>query len=294
MTAAGGSDGAGRVALLTGASSGIGAATARALARQGTTVGLVARRTDRLEEVLADCLPHAPRSRAWPADLADPDAAADLALEIWDALGHLDLVINNAGIPMRRPVPKLTMDEIRRVMDVNYFSPVAIILALLPRLLAQGHGTVVNVSSVGGRLGIPTEAAYSASKFALCGWTEAMAVDLAHTGINVKLVLPGAIDTEIWDQPGNDPPVYEGPLMPAEEFADALLVAIDSDQVEHYLPDMKPVVEMKTSDFDGFMAGMVAMAHPPVAESAGSADRTESAERAAAGDGDPDPGEAAR
>jgi short-subunit dehydrogenase len=251
--------GASRVVMVTGASSGIGAATARLLARRGDTVALVARRADRLDEVLADCLPHAPASRRWAADLGDPPAAANLALEIWDAYDGIDVVVNNAGIPMRRPVARLTMAEVERVMTVNYYSPVAITLALLPRMLERRHGTVVNVSSLGGRLGITTEAAYCGSKFALAGWSEAAAADLVGTGVHVKLVLPGAIDTEIWDQPGNDAPVYTGPLVPAEEVAEGMVEALDSDRFEHYLPDMKAVVEMKTSDIDGFFAGMRAM-----------------------------------
>ena len=252
--------GPGTTALVTGASSGIGAATARLLAEQGTTVALVARRADRLEQVLADCQAGAPDSRSWAADLADPDDAAALSLQIWDELGPLDVIINNAGIPMRRPADRLTMAEVERVMTVNYLSPVAITLALLPRLLARGSGTIVNVSSLGGRLGIATEAAYSASKFALAGWSEGLAADLVGTGVSVRLVLPGAIDTEIWDQPDNDPPVYAGPLVPAEEVAAGIVDCVDSDLFEHYLPDMKAVVEMKTRDFDGFVAGMRAMA----------------------------------
>ncbi len=250
----------GSIALVTGASSGIGAATARLLAEQGTTVALVARRADRLEQVLADCRIGAPDSRSWAADLADPEGAASLALRIWDELGSLDVIINNAGIPMRRPADRLTMAEVERVMTVNYLSPVAITLALLPRLLARGSGTIVNVSSLGGRLGIATEAAYSASKFALAGWSEGLAADLVGTGVSVRLVLPGAIDTEIWDQPDNDPPVYAGPLVPAEDVAAGIVECIDSDLFEHYLPDMRAVVEMKTRDFDGFVAGMRAMA----------------------------------
>jgi short-subunit dehydrogenase len=245
--------------LITGASSGIGAATARLLATAGTTVALVARRADRLEEVLADCLDAAPASRAFPADLSDPKRAGELARKIWDDLGALDVVVNNAGIPMRRSASRLTMDEVEHVMAVNYFSPVAITLALLPRMLDRGTGTVVNVSSLGGRLGIVNEAAYSASKFALAGWSESLAADLFGSGVAVRLVLPGAIDTEIWDQPGNDPPDYDGPLVPPEEVAAGIVAAVASDQFEHYLPDMRAVVEMKMKDFDGFLVAMRAM-----------------------------------
>ncbi|MGO8873112.1 MAG: SDR family NAD(P)-dependent oxidoreductase [Acidimicrobiales bacterium] len=247
-------------ALVTGASSGIGAATARALAAEGTTVALVARRADRLEEVASDCRVGAPGSRWWAADLADPDVAAAVATEIWDELGPLDVIVNNAGIPMRRPVQRLTMAEVERVMTVNYFSPVAIVLALLPRLLERGSGTIVNVSSLGGRLGIATEAAYSASKFALAGWSEALAADLVGTGVSVRLVLPGAIDTEIWNQPDNDPAAYSGPFAPPEEVAAGILECIAGNRFELYVPDLRAVVEMKTKDFEGFVAGMRAMA----------------------------------
>ena len=117
----------------------------------------------------------APASERWAADLSDPSTRPTLALDIWDHYGGLDVVINNAAVPMRRHVTRLTMAEVERTMRINYFSPVAITLAVLPRMLERGHGTIVNVSSLGGRLGITTEAAYSGSKFALAGWSESMA-----------------------------------------------------------------------------------------------------------------------
>ncbi|MGH9302264.1 MAG: SDR family NAD(P)-dependent oxidoreductase, partial [Acidimicrobiales bacterium] len=145
-------------ALITGASSGIGAATAEELAQRGYTVGIVARRADRLAEVLDACRAHTPGSRSWVADLSDPQAAADLAIKAWDWFEGLDVLVNNAGIPMRRPVTSLCLDQVERVMRVNYLSPVAMTLAVLPRMVEAGRGTIVNVSSLGGRLGVATEA----------------------------------------------------------------------------------------------------------------------------------------
>ena len=94
---------------------------------------------------------------------------------------------------------------------------------------------IVNVSSVAGRLGNATEAAYSASKFALCGWSEAIAVDLYDTPVQIRLVNPGPIDTEIWDLPGNDDPLYSGPKISAEEMAEGIVTAMESETFEHYV-----------------------------------------------------------
>jgi short-subunit dehydrogenase len=126
-------------------------------------------------------------------------------------------------------------------------------------MLERGSGTIVNVSSLGGRLGITAEAAYSGSKFALAGWSESLAVDLDRSGVSIKLILPGAIDTEIWDQPDNDAPLYDGPKEPPEEIAAGMIDAIESEKFEHYLPDMKAVIEMKTADIDSFLIGMRAL-----------------------------------
>lgn len=248
--------------LVTGSSSGIGAALAPLLAERGAIVGLVARRADRLAEVLDACRDRSPGAdpghRLWVADLSDPSAAADLAIEAWDTFGGLDALVNNAGRPMRRSVQLLDATTVTDVMRTNFHSPVAMSLGVLPRMLERGSGVIVNVSSLGGRLGIANEAAYSASKFALCGWSEAMAMDLWSTGVGVRVVLPGAIATEIWDQPDNDPSPYAGPFEPAEDVAAVICDSLLGDRFEWYAPDMKAIVEYKTADIDAFMSGAVA------------------------------------
>jgi short-subunit dehydrogenase len=114
---------------------------------------------------------------------------------------------------------------------------------------------------MGGRIGIAHEAAYCASKYALCGWSEVMAIDLYQTGVRVKLVLPGPIETEIWDQPDNDAAFYDGPFVPASECAADIAAALEDDGFEYFAPPEFPggmgrqheMVVGKTTDVDGFV-----------------------------------------
>jgi len=249
---------AGATVLVTGASSGIGASLAPLLAERGATVAIVARRAERLAQVLEQCRTHSPTSRMYVCDLGDTDAAEALARQAWDDMDGLDVLVNNAAMPKRRHVTSITIDEVRETMAVNFESPVGMCLAVLPRMLERDRGSIVNVSSFGGRAGILNETAYCASKFALCGWTESMALDLWKTNVDVRLILPGAIDTEIWDVPGNDEAPFHGELAPPEVVATGIIDAIEGDRFEHYLPDMKGIAEFKTSAIDDFLAGVVA------------------------------------
>jgi short-subunit dehydrogenase len=257
----------GSTILVTGASSGIGAELAVQLAEAGATVGIVARRADRLQKVLERCRAHAPKSRMWSADLSDLDRAAAVALEAWDAFGGLDGLVNNAAQAKRKHVRDLTPADLDATMLLNFTSPTRMGMALLPRMLQRDFGCIVNVSSMGGRLGIVHEAAYCAAKFAMCGWSEVMHIDLADTGVDVKLVLPGPIETEIWDVlPGDLPAVYDGPFVPASECAASILEAMAGDGFEHYAPpvvpfgDQKELVVGKTQDVDSFLDVMAEMA----------------------------------
>lgn len=242
--------------VVTGASAGIGAALVPMLTAAGATVAVVARR----EERLAAMVDSGDAARYYACDLGDPAKAEAMITQAWDDMGGVDILVNNAAIPKRRRVQDLTLDEIDETMRTNFESPVRMTMALLPKWLERDKGMVVNVSSFGGRAGIYHEAAYCASKFALAGWSEAMLMDLWDTGVEVRLVLPGAIDTEIWDVPGNDDPLFVGDLYPAQDLATGIADCIEGDQFELYLPDMKPIVEMKTSDAQGFLGGIVELA----------------------------------
>jgi short-subunit dehydrogenase len=253
--------------LVTGASSGIGAALAPILAERGATVGVVARRADRLEEVVERCRKFSPDSRMWTADLGDLARAEAVALEADDLLGGLDVIVNNAAIPKRTRVTDLTPGDVQHVMDVDFLSPVRMSLALLPRMLERQRGQILFVSSMGGRIPIANESAYNAAKYAMCGFAEAMLLDLAGTGIEVKLVLPGPIATEIWDQPDNVPALIEVDKVPPEDCARGIADAIEDDGFEYYVPpvfpggiDAKAIAVGKTENCDQYLKGMAAFA----------------------------------
>ena len=160
----------GRKVLVTGASSGIGAALARELDGRVARLGIVGRDEQRLQATADACS----RSEIvqWAIDLGDLEATERLADEAWDTLGGVDVLVNNAAMPKRRHVLALSDAEIDEVMRVNFHSPVRLARRLLPRMIDCGRGLVINVSSFGGRAGIINESAYSASKFALTGWSE--------------------------------------------------------------------------------------------------------------------------
>jgi short-subunit dehydrogenase len=249
---------AGATVLLTGASAGIGAAVAPVLAGRGATLAVTGRRLARLD-ALVETLPGRGHV-AIAADLASPGAPEDVVAAAVAAVGPLDVVVHNAGAPMRRHVTRLTLDDVDATLAVNTLAPVRMTLATLPSMVERGRGCQVYVSSLGGRLGIAGEAAYCASKFALAGFAEAVAIDLWDSPVDVRLVLPGPIDTEIWDRPGNDPAHYGGPFEPPSIVADAIADAIEGDAFEVYCPDLRGVVEWKTADPDAFLAGVAEMA----------------------------------
>ncbi len=251
--------------MVTGASSGIGAALARQLAELGATVGIVGRREAQLASVLDDCRRLGPTPtrgphRSWTVDLGDLDRAEALALEAWDAFGGLDVLVNNAAIPKVRDVRRLSAADLDETTRVNYLSPVHMTLALLPRWLDRGSGTIVNVTSLGGRIPILWESAYCASKFALTGFTSVLAMDLHDTPLRVRLVIPGPFDTDIWDRPGSDPAAFkDGDKFPPELCAQGIIDAIIGEGLEWYVPDMKGVAEYATSNLEQFIGNITAM-----------------------------------
>ncbi|MFJ1759598.1 oxidoreductase [Amycolatopsis sp. NPDC088138] len=183
----------GRVWLITGCSSGFGREVALAALAAGDRVLATARRP----ETLADLeTAGGDRVRTAALDVTDTgqvDAAAKLALETF---GRIDVVVNNAGNGSVGAVEELTMDELRTLMEVMFFGAVEVTKAVVPHLRAQGSGTIVQISSMGGQLSMPGFGAYCAAKFALEGLSEALAAEVAPFGVRVLIVEPGAFRTE--------------------------------------------------------------------------------------------------
>jgi short-subunit dehydrogenase len=241
-------------ALVTGASSGIGAGLAEALAAEGATVGICARRGDRLAEVVGRCMEHSPESRMWAVDLADFDAVDQLSVDVLDAFGGVDLLVNNAGIPKRRHVTALNIDTITQVMHINYLSPMRLTMALLPQMLERGAGTIVNISSIAAQLSAPGEAAYDASKAALTAFSEAMAMDLWETGIKLMVVYPGVIDTDLFSLPDNDIPDLPVTAEPVSVAVDAILGGLASGAAQVYVPEyFRDICTSKAQDVAAFL-----------------------------------------
>ncbi len=186
----------GKTALITGASGGIGAATARALAGAGARVCLVARRAAELEKVAAT-LP-AGTARVYPADLGDASAVAQMAQRVLADGGTPDVIINNAGAGQWKFVDETTPEEAVRMMAVPYFAAFNVVHAFLPGMLSRNTGHIVNVSSVGSRFVWPGATAYLAARWAVRDFTEALRADLARTGIGVTLYESGVVQSDYW------------------------------------------------------------------------------------------------
>jgi uncharacterized protein len=182
------------IVLITGASSGIGEAAAWRFAREpGTELVLVARRADRLRDLAA----RLPAPATWlPVDVTEPDAPQRVLAHVQEHHDRLDCLVNNAGAAWRGAFADAGYENVRRTMDLNFDAVLRLTEALLPLLRKSAPSSIVNVSSTAGRIGRGGAGAYSASKFALAGWSDALHLEEAPNGVHVGLVLPGFIRTE--------------------------------------------------------------------------------------------------
>ena len=187
----------GRVAVVTGASSGLGAQLCIDLTRAGATVVGLARNTERLEKLATDLRIFTPGSGTITCDVADTDALRQALDEVTAVHGRVDLLVNNAAQDPGVRLVDITEEDFRHTFDVNFFAAVAATLAVLPSMLERGSGIVVNVSSDGGRLPSPGPGAYPASKAALSAFTESTSFRLGPKGVHLHVVYPAFMATEL-------------------------------------------------------------------------------------------------
>lgn len=196
----------GAVVVVTGASSGIGEATARAFARRGASVVLAARRRERLEALAAGLEGAGGRALAVACDVADRGEVAALRDRVREVFGRCDVLVNNAGVPGGGPFAGLTLDEAERIVRVNYLGVLYATHAFLPMMLEAGRGHVVNVASLAGRFATPGASVYASTKHAVVALSEALHHEVARRGVLVTTVNPGFVDTEGFPHPGRRGP----------------------------------------------------------------------------------------
>jgi short-subunit dehydrogenase len=220
------------VALVTGASSGIGYETALAFAKRGARVVGVARREDRLRELVAA---GGERVSYLAGDLGDQAFAERIVADTLARHGRIDVLVNNAAMPKHKQIYDLSPAEAELVMRVNFLSPVWTTLAAIPPMLAQGGGAIVNVSSFAALVPPPRETIYAASKAALNAWSAGLWNDLHGSGVHVAIVNPGAIETEIWGKL-DTPPAFSGRKHPPQIAVDAIVACAERRSHERTVP----------------------------------------------------------
>lgn len=218
----------GLAALVTGASSGIGRALALRLAREGARVALVARREAELEALAEELRAAGGEALVLPCDVSRRGEAEAAAARAVERFGEIDLLVNNAGVGGHRAFLDWQVDDIERLMRVNYLGSVYFTKALLPQMVARRRGWLVFMASVAGRIATPDESAYAASKFALVGLASALGIEVEDAGVHVLTVCPGVIRTPFFDEEALErmPPVALRGMVEPERLVDAVFGAL--------------------------------------------------------------------
>ena len=227
--------------IVTGASSGIGRATALAYARRGSTIVAVARREPLLASLVDECRAHAPQSFYLTGDLGDRPFAESVVTRTIERCGHLDVLVNNAAVSKHKHASRVSPDEVESVMRVNFLATVWTTMKALPHFLGRGGGVIVNVSSFAAKVPPAREGTYAASKAAMNAFSEGLWHDLAGSGVHVAIVNPGPIDTEIWEK-ADEPEAYDGPKYPPELVADAIIDVAERRRFEVTVPARNPML----------------------------------------------------
>ena len=217
----------GQVAIVTGASSGLGRATAIALAQVGADVGLIGRSETELGQVAEEITAIGRRALVMPLDLADEPQILAATDRLLTAFGHVDILVNAAGTDIPGTVENLARGDWDRVLDVNLRAPFLLAKAVFPPMRTAGHGTIVNISSVAGKRGWANASAYCASKFGLAGLTQSLAAEGKPHGVRACIIYPGGMDTNwgTWSGAERQTSDRESPA-PAKALAPADVAAL--------------------------------------------------------------------
>jgi len=214
-----------KIAFVTGATEGIGRATALALGRAGWAVGVCARTGPRVDALVAELQREGIRAAGAAADVSEPGPVERAVARVTEVLGEIGLLVNNAGRLIARPFAELTLEDWDTVMATNVRSLYLVTRAVLPAMRRRQEGTIVNVASLAGRNGFPGGTAYTASKHAVLGFARSLMLEVRKEGIRVITVCPGSVDTALLhDQPmlRSDPQR----ILKAEDVADVILHAV--------------------------------------------------------------------
>ena len=187
----------GDVALVTGASSGIGRATAKTLADAGAAVAVTARRTDRIETLAEEIEDEGGEALPITADVTETDDVERMIERTREELGGLDILVNNAGVMLLAPVIRADLEDLQQMLDVNLMGLMAATRKALPGMLDQDSGHIVNISSVAGRRANEASGGYAATKFGVNAFSESLRKETADSGVRVTVIEPGAVDTEL-------------------------------------------------------------------------------------------------
>jgi short-subunit dehydrogenase len=238
----------GKVAIVTGASSGIGLSVARKLAQVGGKVALVARTKDKLEALARELGENA---AAYPLDVGDLRALAALPARVVERFGALDVVVNNAGLHHRGEIAHLSADALAEMVNVNLTAPIYLSRAALEHL--RPGGAIVNVASLAGMVPFPGAATYCATKAGLRAFSRAMGDELRERGIHVGTVSPGPVDTGFFDDLEKVADVtFSQPISTADEVADAVLACIRDKEPEIAVPSASGRLATVAYLFPGF------------------------------------------
>lgn len=241
----------GKVVLVTGASEGIGEATARLLAARGAKVAIAARSIDKLNELTSEL----DDSFAIQADMTQPESITAMVDTVVEHYGHIDVLVNNAGRALRAPVTDVNIADFQNIIDLNVYGPLLAMQAVIPLMRKQGGGSIVNVSSNVSKMAIPTIGAYAATKYALNGLTLTARGELAGDGIVVTVMYPGQTATNFGRNATVDQAMASAPPPPggsnttpdtAQDVAERILEAITEGPAEQYMsPEMEQRFSMR-------------------------------------------------